>query len=202
MLLRLNNRCYHCCCCCWLLPILRRLEPGALNVLTRGGSAELMHLNRGCAYPDLEDLFVRADVTADVAPLLAGVPGEIERQLRMMDGPLPDVAIGPHCEAPYACPFKQRCWPERPRHHVSTLYYIGKRKWDLEAQGFATVDQVPDELLPHTIAARQKKAIVENRLIVEPGLADALVRLALECPIYRRPFGCPTGRLVVIFCNT
>jgi hypothetical protein len=64
---------------------------------------------------------------------------------------------------------------------VSTLYYAGVRKWDLEARGFATVDQVPDALLPHPIAARQKRAVLEDRLVVEPGLGAAL--RALEQPI-------------------
>jgi hypothetical protein len=112
-----------------------------------------------------------------VEPLLPDVSGQIAGMLDTLGGSLPDVAIGPHCEAPYECPFKNRCWPERPRHHVSTLYYIGTRKWELEARGFATVDQVPNELLPHPIAARQKRAIREKRLIVEAGLAEALGRV-------------------------
>ena len=49
-----------------------------LHVLRKAGlpvgHAQLMHLNHECAYPDLDDLFTRADVTADVESLLPDVP--------------------------------------------------------------------------------------------------------------------------------
>ena len=32
----------------------------------------------------------------------------------MLAGPIPEVAIGEHCSAPYECPFKGRCWPALP----------------------------------------------------------------------------------------
>lgn len=38
-----------------------------------------MHLNPACAFPDLSDLFVRADVTGAAEAFLPGVPAEIRR---------------------------------------------------------------------------------------------------------------------------
>ena len=85
------------------------------HVLRRSGlgiaRVEVMHLNRACAYPDLSDLFVRADVTEAVEARLAAVPGEIAAMTAMLAGPLPSVATGPHCARPYECPFTARCWP-------------------------------------------------------------------------------------------
>jgi len=75
---------------------------------------ELMHLNRGCTYPDLSDLFTRADVTDRVEALQPQIPAEIAGQLAMLAGPIPEVAIGPHCTRPYDCPFLARCWPPEP----------------------------------------------------------------------------------------
>jgi hypothetical protein len=85
-------------------------------------SAEVMHLNRDCAYPDLSNLFVRADVTEAVRAAEASAPKWIGDQLAMLRGPLPEVPTGPHCSTPYECPFWVRCWPALPQHHVSTLY--------------------------------------------------------------------------------
>jgi len=69
-----------------------------VHVLRRAGlqveRAELMHLNSQCRYPDLSNLFVREDVTALVEAALIGVPEELAAQQRMLEGPLPDVAIG------------------------------------------------------------------------------------------------------------
>src|SRR5256886_6904240 len=78
-----------------------------------------MHLNSQCRYPDLSNLFVREDVTALVEAALIGVPDELAAQRRMLEGPLPDVAIGEHCTTPHDCPFIERCWPKLPDHHVS-----------------------------------------------------------------------------------
>src|SRR5947208_2456208 len=73
-----------------------------VHVLRRAGlqveRAELMHLNSQCRYPDLSNLFVREDVTALVEAALIGVPDELAAQQRMLEGPLPDVAIGEHCD--------------------------------------------------------------------------------------------------------
>jgi len=153
-----------------------------LHVLRKSGlpvvRAELMHLNRACVFPDLSDLFTRLDVTAAVEPLLAGVPAEIGRQLAMLRSPLPDVPIGRHCDEPYTCPFKSRCWPALPEHHISTLYYVGNRRWELEAQGFVTIRDLPVDFPLQPPAERQRRAIRSGATVVEPGLGPALAALA------------------------
>ena len=152
-----------------------------LHVLRRAGltvrRAEVMHLNRGCTYPRLGDLFTRADVTAEVESLLAGIPGVIGRQLQMLGGALPAVPIGRHCNEPYECPFKSRCWPALPEHHIGSLYYVGNRRWDLEAQGFATIGSLPEDFPLHPAAERQRRAIRAGAMVVEPTLGDALEAL-------------------------
>ena len=75
---------------------------------------EIMHLNRGCTYPDLSDLFTRADITDRADAAGPGIPAEVARQLAMLTGPLPEVPTGPHCTKPYDCPFLARCWPPEP----------------------------------------------------------------------------------------
>jgi hypothetical protein len=91
------------------------------------------------------------------------------------------VPIGRHCDEPYECPFKGRCWPPLPEHHIGTLYYVGSRKWDLEAQGFVTIPDLPDGFPLHPAAERQRRAIRAGGMVVEPGLADALA--ALRAPL-------------------
>ena len=135
---------------------------------------EVMHLNRACVHPDLSNLFQRADVTAEVEALMPGVPARIAAQLEMLGGPRPDVPIGPHCTSPRPCPFMARCWPELPEHHVSTLYRAGKQAMELEARGYATIDQLPAELTPSPAADRQRRAVQSGRVIVEGDLARAL----------------------------
>jgi hypothetical protein len=135
---------------------------------------EIMHLNRACTFPDLSDLFARTDVTREVAALLPDVPAQAQEQLRMLERPLPTVAIGPHCTAPYECPFRSRCWADLPEHHVSTLYRIGKKAWDLEADGCRTIQALPASLSLNPTAERQRRSVVSEQMIVEPSLRDAL----------------------------
>lgn len=135
---------------------------------------EVMHLNRACTYPDLTNLFVRADVTAAVEALLAAVPREIAAQATMLGGGLPSVPVGEHCSVPYECPFVGRCWPEFPPHHVSTLYAMRRRALELDQEGYHTIHDLPEDVVLGRIADRQRRAVRTGQLIVEPGLARAL----------------------------
>src|SRR5207248_6599841 len=150
-----------------------------VHVLRRAGlpveRAEVMHLNPDCRYPDLGNLFVREDVSALVEGVLLGVSDELAAQHRMLEGPLPDVAIGDHCSRPHDCPFIERCWPKLPQHHVSSLYRIERKQVrEYEADGYATLYDLPSDLELSAIDARQVRAVTAGRMVVEPALAKAL----------------------------
>lgn len=157
------------------------------HVVRRAGldvsRVELMHLDRACRHPDLSNLFAREDVTGRVEGMLPLIPERIAEQLEALGGPLPDVPIGDHCDTPYECPFKSRCWPTLPEHHLGTLYRWGKRARELERQGYATIADLPGDLDLGDIPERQRRAVQAGRTIVEPGLAAALR------PFDRRPLG-------------
>jgi hypothetical protein len=157
------------------------------HVLRRAGlevpRVELMHLSRECRFPDLSNLFARRDVTNRVEEVLPEMPRRITEQLAALDGPLPDVAVGDHCFAPYECPFLARCWPTRPEHHVGTLYRWGRKAAELEARGYATIADLPDGLDLGVIAERQRRAVRAGRMIVEAGLAEALAPFLAGGPL-------------------
>src|SRR5213596_3987825 len=150
-----------------------------VHVLRRAGlpveRAEVMHLNPECRYPDLGNLFVREDVSALVEGVLLGVSDELAAQHRMLEGSLPDVPIGDHCSRPHVCPFIERCWPKLPHHHVSSLYRIERKQvLEYEADGYATLYDLPSDLELSAIHARQVRAVTAGRMVVEPSLAKAL----------------------------
>ncbi len=151
-----------------------------IHVLRRAGlvvtGADVMVLNRACTYPDLSNLFVLHDVTAQVEEMLAGIQSEVTEQLAMLTRPLPDVAIGPHCTEPHDCPFLARCWPPLPEHHVSTLYYLKRRAAEFEALGYASVLDLPDGLGLNGPAERQRRAVQAGHMLVEGDLGTALAR--------------------------
>jgi len=154
-----------------------------VHVLRRAGlpveRAEVMHLNPECRYPDLGNLFVREDVSALVEGVLLGVSDELAAQHRMLEGSLPDVPIGDHCSRPHVCPFIERCWPKLPHHHVSSLYRIERKQvLEYEADGYATLYDLPSDLELSAIHARQVRAVTAGEMVVEPALAKALTQFA------------------------
>lgn len=137
--------------------------------------AELMHLDRECRAPDLSNLFARADLTAESAELFPVVEEEIPAQLRMLAGPLPDVPVGDHCDTPHECPFKARCWPERPRHHIATLPRLSEKKRSALAKlGVETIEQIPKDFELTDIQERQRRAVIAGKALIEPALAREL----------------------------
>src|SRR5688572_29592700 len=149
-----------------------------LHVLRKNGvdvrAVEVMHLNKECHHPDLGNLLVRTDVTSEAREMLAVVPGEVQAQLDMLRGPLPDRAIGAHCYEPRDCPFLERCWP-KDADHISKLYNVGpKRAAEYMEAGVHKFSQIPPKKKLPPAAQRQIRALNENRLIVESTLREAL----------------------------
>jgi predicted RecB family nuclease len=156
-----------------------------LHVLNQSGirvtGVDIMHLNKECHHPDLSNLFERTDVAEAVEPLLNKVGWEIEAQLQMLDGPLPDVPIGSQCHEPYECPFMDRCWPKN-NDHIMRLFNIGPKKGcDFLAAGVNRIGDLPAKQKLNPTQKRQIRAMNEKRVIVEPGLARALE--PLDCKL-------------------
>lgn len=141
--------------------------------------AEVIHLNKECRHPDLGDLLERVDVTEQVSHHISDVPDQIQRQLKVLAGDLPDHPIGIHCSEPFDCPFERRCWPTN-RDHISRLHSVGPRKAaSCMKEGVHSIfDWRPKpNSKPSNQSAtieRQIRGVKENRIIVEPGLKAAL----------------------------
>lgn len=138
---------------------------------------EVMHLNKAFLHPDVGDLFALTDVTAEARSRMRDVPDEAARQLAMLDGPIPERAIGLHCDEPRACPFKERCWPQDERH-ITRLYNVGPKKAaQYMASGVHRIDDLPPTQKLPDAAKRQLRSLRTNALVVEQGLRDALAPL-------------------------
>jgi CRISPR/Cas system-associated exonuclease Cas4 (RecB family) len=148
-------------------------------VLRRAGvevdTVEIMHLNDGCRFPQLEDLFVREAVSGRVRALFPQISKLVRAQAAMLEGPLPEFDVGRHCDQPHPCPFRSRCWPALPRHSVETFYALRRDKSaQLGAQGLERVDEVPASFPLNTIQQRQRRSVTAGELRVEGDLAGAL----------------------------
>lgn len=141
--------------------------------------AEVMHLNKEYRLPAGGALFVRANVTEDIAPFLADIAVKIADQLDVLRGGLPEYPVGLHCWAHNECAFFKRCWPPDP-DHISNLWNVGPKKtWAYMQTGVNRMSDLPADAKLNPKQQRQMRAQREHRLIVEPGLVEAM-RPAME----------------------
>jgi len=141
-------------------------------------SVEIMHLNSACRFPGLDDLFIREAISGRVRSLFPQISEIIRGQTATLEDSLPDVEVGGHCDQPHECPFKSRCWPAAPKHNVETFYGLRREKSaQLDAQGLALVNEVPETFPLTKIQQRQRRAVTKGELQVEGDLASALAPL-------------------------
>jgi hypothetical protein len=132
---------------------------------------ELMHLSRECRYPDLSNLFVRADVTKEVSDRLAEVEIALDHLRRVAkEITVPAAELGSHCGTPRECPFIARCWPAVDGDHIRYLYRLSKDKAIIyEKSGVSRIQDLPDDLELGAIPARQRRCLREGVILVEKG---------------------------------
>jgi len=138
-------------------------------------TVEIMHLNDACRFPELDGLFVREAISGRVRSLYPQISSLILAQASMLEGPLPEVEVGKHCDEPHVCPFKTRCWPALHKHHVETFHALRREKSaQLDSQGLTLVEEVPESFPLTTIQQRQRRSVIEGKLQVEGDLSGAL----------------------------
>lgn len=110
----------------------------------------VFHLNRSCVYPDLENLFIKKEVTEEVNDLQIQVSKKVEefKQALSKKEP-PEVDIGLHCNKPYECRFKSQCWQKVPQPSVLDMPEMGAMAWEYYQKNKIKLEDIPEEeLLP------------------------------------------------------
>lgn len=146
---------------------------------------QLMHINRGCVYPDLSNLFVFEDVTDRVDPLMENVPGDVETFKSILQGDVePVVSIGKQCDEPDTCPFKDHCWEFVPEPSIFT---IPRLSWDKKNQliesGVFSLEDLPADFA----LTQNQRAYVDMVLNNQPEIDVEAIRnelSELEFPIH------------------
>ncbi|MBA7477583.1 hypothetical protein ES707_12994 [subsurface metagenome] len=94
---------------------------------------------------DPKGLFNIHDVTVQVEEASVGIQDRIDGILEVVgQETCPEMIIGPHCRDPYECPLTD-CWDSLPENNVFTLYYGGKKSFEMYNNGIVTIDEIPDD---------------------------------------------------------
>ena len=112
---------------------------------------ELAHVDNTFIYPgggDYRGLLKPNVLDADLVNALPLVPGWIAEARATLAGPEPEIALGSHCNTPYACPFQHHCTgdqkeTEYPLHCLPHL--SGQRLQGLVDLSIKDVRQIPDD---------------------------------------------------------
>jgi predicted RecB family nuclease len=136
---------------------------------------ELMHLNSKHGALEDEPLFERSDITKFVRKKMPKI-GELASSLRdMLDGENPVVPVGSHCKQPYTCEFIERCNPKKGLDHIDRLYRVKKPIVEkLRNAGIERISEIPDDVALPQIAQRQRLALQNQSVAVDPNLLNAI----------------------------
>jgi len=151
------------------------LEGAGLSV----PSVEIIHVDRdyirGDSGIDWQAFFKRADVTAEVDPLMENLPARVEelhRVLRLPDSP----AIEPdrHCSSPYECEFWEYCTRDKPEDWIFYLPANPDRFEVLRAAGIERIVDIPDDFPLSGRQERVRAVLQSGEPFISPELGQAL----------------------------
>ena len=146
---------------------------------------ELAHIDNRYVYPgdgDYRGLFAHADMTAAVVPLQAQIPEWVAAAQCDLAGPMPDIAVGRHCHAPFECEFMAYCAPDTTAFPVELLPNSSKLARQLRTDGFADLRDVPLDRLSRDDHRRIWRATTSGVAELDAGAAAKLH--ALPWPRY------------------
>ncbi len=93
-----------------------------------------------------EKLLVAEEVSDRIMGLAKTIPDRLEELKKISaQDKAPDIQIGPHCNSPYKCDLKYRCWNFLPKYPVTDLYRDNKgRCWNFLEEGVLGINDIPE----------------------------------------------------------
>jgi len=136
---------------------------------------------------DPEGLLNIHDVTDHVEEASVGIQDKINGILEVINQETcPEMIIGPHCRDPYECPLTD-CWDPLPEHNIFTLYYGGKKSFEMYSSGIVTVGEIPDGYKLNAKQHIQQACVASGEPHVDREAIHGFLS-SLEYPLYYLDF--------------
>ncbi len=136
---------------------------------------------------DPEGLFSIHDVTDRVEEASIDIQDKIDNILDVIkQEACPEMIIGSHCKEPYECPLTD-CWDLLPEHNIFTLYYGGKKSFQMYNRGILTVRDIPDDYKLNDRQRIQRDCVTRGEPYVNREAIQGFLS-TLEYPLYYLDF--------------
>jgi CRISPR/Cas system-associated exonuclease Cas4 (RecB family) len=141
--------------------------------------AYLMHLDRSYVYwggdHDVERLFTLEDLTEGVRARREDVRRALEAmRAALRSGEMPAIAVGPHCDEPYTCPFYERCHDGLPEDPFAVLPRLSRKLRErITSAGIGSLDELPVEFGGLSLIQRRAlEALRSGSRVIDPGIRE------------------------------
>jgi len=133
---------------------------------------------------DPEKLFNIRDISEEADEKMIAISERVKKMLEILQKPVPpDIKIGRHCDNPYTCPLKEKCWKLMPENHVFNLYGNKDRALDLYGKGIYSIEEIPEGYSLSPKQEIQRQCAATKRPSIDRGQISAFLDKLIE-PIY------------------
>ncbi len=134
-----------------------------------------------------EGLFNIHDVTNKVEEASVGIQDRIDGIREVVSQETcPEMIIGPHCREPYECSLTE-CWGSLPEHNIFSLYWGGKKAFEMYNSGIVTIDEIPDDYKLNDAQHIQKACVISGEPHVDREAIHGFLS-SLAYPLYYLDF--------------
>ena len=132
----------------------------------------IMHVNNKYVREgelDPLQLLVAEEVSEDIKGLSAMIPERLEELKKVSnEDRSPEIKIGSHCNTPYECELKYRCWNFLPEYPVTDLYRDNKgRRWDFLEKNILNLKDIPESSGLNAKQEIQRKAAIQGHAEID-----------------------------------
>jgi hypothetical protein len=130
---------------------------------------------------DYQGLLAYEDLTDTLRPYLEELPAKIAEFKSLLQGDMPLMETGGHCDKPYECPFWSYCTqdhPEPPEYPITILPRAGATFLDsLQSAGIEDIRQIPAGYLTNPNQERVRRITVSGQGELLPEAREYLRQL-------------------------
>lgn len=134
------------------------------------------------------ELFILEDISERVWEVGKDIRDRIDEMFEIVNmADCPGMSIGPQCSDPYECALSSFCRVNLPEHNVFTLYYGGRKAFELYNLGITEIAEIPPIFQLNEKQQIQRSCIINNNIYLDRERIQLFLE-ELRYPLYYLDF--------------